>query len=95
MKITEYLNSQTPIRDSYFIANHPIVRDLQQKLLQRGYFLERQINESEYMVERGIGVKGQMTMQLENTIQYYVGYWVNKNASLAKRGKMLCLIKTK
>lgn len=41
MKITEYLNSQTPIRDSYFIANHPIVRDLQQKLLQHGYFLER------------------------------------------------------
>lgn len=28
MRITEYLNSQTPIRDSYFIANHPVVREL-------------------------------------------------------------------
>lgn len=95
MKITEYLNSQTPIRDSYFIANHPIVRDLQQKLLQHGYFLERQINESNYMVERGIGIKEKTTMQLENTIQYYVGYWVNKNASLAKRGKNALFDKNK
>ena len=95
MKITEYLNSQTPIRDSYFIANHPIVRDLQQKLLQHGYFLERQINESDYMVERGIGIKEKITMQLEDTIQYYVGYWVNKNASLAKRGKNALFDKNK
>ena len=33
MRITECLNSQTPIRDSYFIANHPNVRDLQEELL--------------------------------------------------------------
>lgn len=87
MKITEYLNSQTPIRDSYFIANHSIIRDLQQQLLKYGYFLERQINESDYRAERGNEIKGKLTMQLENVIQYYIGYWVNKNASLAKREK--------
>lgn len=87
MKITEYLNSQTPIRDSYFIANHPIIRDLQQQLLKCGYFLERQINEANYMEEHGGKIKDKATIQLENAIQYYVGYWVNKNASLAKRGK--------
>lgn len=87
MKITEYLNSQTPIRDSYFIANHPIVRDLQQQLLKYGYFLERQINEADYMEEHGIEIKDKVTIQLEKALQYYVGYWVNKNASLAKRGK--------
>ena len=87
MKITEFLNSQTPIRDSYFIANHPIIRDLQQQLLKYGYFLERQINESAYMIEHGVGIKDKVTLQLEKTIQYYIGYWMNKNASLAKRGK--------
>lgn len=87
MRITEYLNSQTPIRDSYFIANHPIVRDLQQQLLKCGYFLERQSNEANYMAERGIEIKDKVTIQLEKAIQYYVGYWINKNASLAKRGK--------
>jgi hypothetical protein len=40
-KITEYLNTQTEIRDSYFLANNSIVRDLQEQLLRRGYFLER------------------------------------------------------
>lgn len=95
MKITEYLNSQTPIRDSYFIANHPIVRDLQQQLLKQGYFLERQINESDYMEERGVQIKGKITMQLEKSIQYYVGYWINKNASLAKRGKNALFDKNK
>ena len=40
MKITEYLNSQTQIKASYFVANHPIVRDLQESLLEKGYFLE-------------------------------------------------------
>lgn len=87
MKITEYLNSQTPIRDSYFIANHPIIRDLQQQLLKCGYFLERQINEADYMKEHGEPIKDNVTIQLENAIQYYVGYYDNKNASLAKRGK--------
>ena len=48
MKITEYLNSQTQIKASYFVSNHPIIRDLQDKLLGKGYFLERQINEYQF-----------------------------------------------
>ncbi len=87
MHITEFLNSQTPIRDSYFIANHTIVRELQKQLQERGYYLERQINEIEYMTERGVPIGDQERIQLENAIQYYVGYWINKDASLAKRGK--------
>lgn len=93
MRITEFLNSQTPIRDSYFIANHPIIRDLQEQLLDKGYFLERQINE--YMTERGVNIQGKTIIQLESSIQYYVGYWVNKNASLAKRGKNALFDKNK
>lgn len=65
MKITEFLNSQTPIRDSYFIANHPIVRDLQDQLLEKRCFLERQVNEYQYMTDRGIDIKGKTVMQLE------------------------------
>ena len=95
MKITEFLNSQTPIRDSYFIANHTIVRDLQKKLLEKGYFLERQVNEYEYMKEHGEDIQGKTIMKLENAIQYYVGYWINKNASLAKRGKSALFDKNK
>lgn len=95
MRITEFLNSQTPIRDSYFIANHPIIRDLQEQLLDKGYFLERQINEYEYMTERGVNIQGKTIIQLESSIQYYVGYWVNKNASLAKRGKNALFNKNK
>lgn len=87
MRITEYLNSQTPIRDSYFIANHPIVRELQKQLQEKGYYLERQINEAAYMREQGIAIAIQDVIQLENVIQYYVGYWINQYASLAKRGK--------
>lgn len=95
MRITEFFNSQTPIRDSYFIANHPIIRDLQEQLLDKGYFLERQINEYEYMTERGVNIQGKTIIQLESSIQYYVGYWVNKNASLAKRGKNALFDKNK
>lgn len=87
MRITEYLNSQTPIRDSYFIANHPIVRELQKQLQEKGYYLERQINEVAYMKEQGLAIAIQDIIQLENVIQYYVGYWINQYASLAKRGK--------
>lgn len=47
-KITQYLNSQTPIKDSYFVANHSIVRELQNKLFDKKYYLERQINEATY-----------------------------------------------
>lgn len=97
MRITEFLNSQTPIRDSYFIANHTIIRDLQKKLLEKGYFLERQVNEYEYMKEHGIDIQGnpQTIMELESVVQYYVGYWINKNASLAKRGKNAIFDKNK
>lgn len=95
MHITEFLNSQTPIRDSYFIANHTIIRDLQKQLQIKGYYLERQINEVEYMTERGVFTGNQEIIQLENAIQYYVGYWVNKDASLAKRGKSSLFDKNK
>lgn len=47
-KITEFLNSQTQIRDSYFLANNTFVRALQIELEEKGYFLERLINEYEY-----------------------------------------------
>ncbi|WP_196592473.1 AIPR family protein [Pectinatus frisingensis] len=87
MKITEYLNSQTHIKDSYFIANHSIVRDLQKELLKKGYFLERQVNEYEYMHDHGKPIGAEKVIQLETAIQYYVGYWVNKYANVAKRGK--------
>ena len=71
----------------YFIANHTIVRDLQKQLQERGYYLERQINEVEYLREKGVSIVPQNIIQLENAIQYYVGYWINSYASLAKRGK--------
>ena len=40
-KITEYLNLQIEIKDSYFLANNPFVRDLQAKLLEKGYFFRK------------------------------------------------------
>ena len=87
MQITEFLNSQTPIKDSYFVSNHTIVRDLQKQLLDKGYFLERQINEYEYKKTHGTVEEDKVVIPLEKTIQYYVGYWINKYASLAKSGK--------
>lgn len=87
MHITEFLNTQTPIKDSYFIANHTIVRDLQKQLREKGYYLERQINEVKYLREKGEFIDPKNIIQLEDAIQYYVGYWVNRYASLAKRGK--------
>ena len=87
MRITEFLNSQTPIRDSYFIANHPSVRELQEKLIDKGYFLERQANEYNYKKEHGNVANALHVVQLEDIIQYYVGFWDNQNAGLAKRGK--------
>ena len=95
MRITEFLNSQTPIRDSYFIANHPIIRDLQDQLREKGYFLERQINEYDYMKEHGVDITQTKILQLEKALQYYVGYWINKDASLAKRGKNALFDKNK
>lgn len=95
MKITEYLNSQTPIRDSYFVANHSIIRDLQRDLFSKGYFLERQINEYKFMAMHGETINEENVLQLEKVIQYYVGYWINKDASVAKRGKNALFDKNK
>lgn len=87
MQITEYLNSQTPIKDSYFISSHTIVRGLQKQLIEKGYFLERQINEYDYKKAHGVVTDDKIVIPLEKTIQQYVGYWINKYASLAKGGK--------
>lgn len=89
-QITEYLNSQTPIRDSYFISNHHAIRNLQEQLLKKGYFLERQINEFKYKKEHDSSLSygdDIIVLQLEEVLQYFVGYWINNSASAAKRGK--------
>lgn len=88
-KITEFLNSQNPVKSSYFIANNSIVRDLQTALLEHDYFLERQINEAKHKaqyVDSNI-VKNKKIIKLENVVQYYTGYYLNKYAALAKRQK--------
>lgn len=96
MKITEYLNSQNPIKDSYFIANHTIIRDLQKSLENKGYYLERQINEFEYKKHYGgNGLNNLEPIKLESVIQHYVGYWLDEYASTAKRGKGLLFDKNK
>lgn len=96
MKITEFLNSQNPIRDSYFIANHTIIRELQKNLESKGYYLERQINEFEYKKNYGSkDIKKLIPLKLEKVIQYYVGYWLDDNASIAKRGKSALFDKNK
>lgn len=96
MRITEYLNSQTPIRGSYFISNHTIIRELQKDLLDKGIFFERQVNEYEYMSNaNNINAKVNRIFSLEKTLQYYVAYWVNKYASLAKREKNALFDKNK
>lgn len=96
MKITEFLNSQNPIKDSYFIANHTIIRDLQEALEDKGYYLERQVNEFEYKKMYGARDINDLTpIKLENVIQYYVGYWLDEYAALAKRGKSLLFDKNK
>jgi hypothetical protein len=88
-QITEFLNSQTPIKDSYFIANHPIVRDLQHSLLGHGYFLERQVNEYSYKSQYG-DEPLQSTLEilhLDDCIQYYTAYYMDRFAYQAKAGK--------
>lgn len=89
--ITQYLNSQNPVRESYFIANNHIIRDLQEKLLSKGYFLERQINELAYIKQYENNVPKELenitVLKLEDTIQHYVGAFSNKDAPQAKRGK--------
>ena len=47
------------------------------------------------MKEHGIDIQGKTIMELESVIQYYVGYWINRNASLAKRGKNALFDKNK
>ena len=96
MKITEYLNSQNPIKYSYFIANHTIIRDLQEALENKGYYLERQINEFDYKKHYGKKeFKNLIPLKLESIIQHYVGYWLDEYASTAKRGKGLLFDKNK
>lgn len=96
MKITEYLNSQNPIKDSYFIANHTIIRDLQNELLKKGYYLERQINEIEYKKRYDDSFDSSIKpITLEKAIQNYTGYWINKYAAIAKRGKSALFDKNK
>lgn len=88
-KITEYLNSQTKIRDSYFLANNTFIRELQNDLLNKGYFLERLANEYDY--KKGLlkikEFPREKIFQLEKTIQIYVAFYNNSYAAIAKRGK--------
>ncbi|QQM98153.1 AIPR family protein [Staphylococcus pseudintermedius] len=88
-KITQFLNSQNPIKDSYFIANHSIVRDLQSKLKEKGYFLERQINEVAYkdLFTNSSVKKGKRIIKLEDVIQYYSAYYLDKFVTASKRSK--------
>lgn len=88
-KITEYLNSQTKIRDSYFLANNTFIRELQKDLLEKGYFLERLANEYNYKksLEKVKEFSKEKILQLEKTIQIFVAYFNNEYASVAKRGK--------
>lgn len=87
-RITNYLNSQNSIKGSYFIANNSIIRDLQDDLLKQGYFLERQKNERNYKVAFGEEIdKDLISIELEDMIQYYSGYWIDDLAATAKRGK--------
>lgn len=89
-KITQFLNSQTPIKESYFIANHTIIRDLQHKLLDKGYFLERQINEYEYKCKYDNNSqldKNLPVIHLDDAIQYFTGYYIDKVAPAAKSSK--------
>lgn len=88
-KITEYLNSQTKIRDSYFLANNTFVRELQEELSKKGYFLERLANEYNYKhnLNSVSDFNKDHILQLEKTIQIYVAYYKNQSAAKAKRGK--------
>lgn len=88
-KITEFLNSQTKIRDSYFLANNTFIRELQEELLQKGYFLERLANEYNYKhnLNKVQDYTKEHILQLEKTIQIYVAYYNNQSAAKAKRGK--------
>ena len=88
-KITEYLNSQTKIKDSYFLANNTFIRKLQLDLLEKGYYLERLANEYEY--KHSLNQIEEFTkdkvLSVEKVIQVFVAYYNNDYAATAKRGK--------
>ena len=88
-QITEYLNSQTKIKDSYFLANNPFIRELQKDLKNIGYFLERLSNE--YSYKRSLNKVDEYPKEkiipLEKAIQIYVVYSNNESAAAAKRGR--------
>lgn len=88
MKITEFLNSQNTIKDSYLLANHNSIRRLQNSLLDYGYYLNRQSNEYENKLRRNVDVpEDVIVLQLETVIQYYTAYFLDEYAALAKRNK--------
>ncbi len=88
-KITEYLNSQTEIRDSYFLANNPFIRELQAQLEEKGFFLERLVNEYEYKnaLNKIKYYDKRHILKLEKVIQVYAAFYHNDYAARAKRGK--------
>lgn len=94
--ITEYLNSQNPIKDSYFLANNVVIRSLQEKLIEEGFYLDRQQNEYINRLNRGLDVpKDVRPIELSDAIQYYVGYCIDENAALAKGNKKRLFSKDK
>lgn len=88
-KITEYLNSQTPIKESYFIANNVIIRNLQEELFKFNYYLERQINEYTYRSKYDDMSKyqGFNILPVEDAVHHYIGAYINDKASVAKSNK--------
>lgn len=88
-KITEYLNSQSKIKDSYFLANNTFIKELQIELLQKGYFLERLANEYSYknQLKKVPDFDKEHIFSLEKTVQVYVAFYNNDYAAVAKRGK--------
>lgn len=88
-KITEYLNSQTKIKDSYFLANNSFIRALQTELEEEGYFLERLVNEYEYKfaLNKIKQYDKKHILKLEKVIQIYAAFYCNEYAARAKRGK--------
>ena len=87
MNITEYLNSQNEIKDSYLLANHATVRRLQDELKSKGYFLERQGYEYENLKDTNHKLKNLERIPLDSAIQSYVGYYNDTYASQAKSAK--------
>ncbi len=88
-KITEFLNSQTKIRDSYFLANNPFIRALQIELEEKEYFLERLVNEYDYklLLNKVKQYDKKRVLKLEKVIQIYAAFYCNEYAARAKRGK--------